>query len=138
LQARSLQNIAHKFSYDLCTQSPRLPLSSTTAAPATILVLVAHLPPAACAKLLPLCHCHSSFLLTLPAFIALSAAAGQCHNRNPGGSPPLQPLPPLCSHCSCHCNLLHTLCPLLLLCLMQMWPPVAATAAVPLTTATCH
>jgi hypothetical protein len=28
LQARSLQNIAHKFSYDLCTQSPHLPLSS--------------------------------------------------------------------------------------------------------------
>ncbi len=25
LQARSLQNIAHKFSYDLCTQSPHLP-----------------------------------------------------------------------------------------------------------------
>jgi hypothetical protein len=28
LQARSLQNIANKFSYDLCTQSPHLPLSS--------------------------------------------------------------------------------------------------------------
>ncbi len=28
MQARSLQNIAHKFSHDLCTQSPRLPLSS--------------------------------------------------------------------------------------------------------------
>ncbi len=28
LQARSLQNIAHKFSYDLCMQSPCLPLSS--------------------------------------------------------------------------------------------------------------
>jgi hypothetical protein len=28
LQARSLQNIAHKSSYDLCTQSPHLPLSS--------------------------------------------------------------------------------------------------------------
>ncbi len=28
LQARSLQNVAHKFSYDLTTQSPHLPLSS--------------------------------------------------------------------------------------------------------------
>jgi hypothetical protein len=28
-QARSLQNIAHKFSYNLCKQSPHLPLSSS-------------------------------------------------------------------------------------------------------------
>jgi hypothetical protein len=29
LQARQLQNIAHKSSYDLCKQSPHLPLSSS-------------------------------------------------------------------------------------------------------------
>jgi hypothetical protein len=101
--------------------------------------LLLHCPlPATCAKTLPLCHCHSDLLLTLPAFIALSTASGQHRNRSLGGSPPLQPLPPLRSHC-CHCrDLLHTLHLLSFHCLLLAQLPPTATAAAQLTTATHH
>jgi hypothetical protein len=110
-----------------------------------------HLPPswrlshrsplAACAKTWPLCHDHSNILLTLPTLIALSAAASQHCNCNPGSSPPPQLLPPLCSCCYRCCNLLHTLCPfypLSLLCLLPVQLSPTATAPALLTTTTCH
>ncbi len=91
-------------------------------------------PPVTYAKMLPLAHCCSNLLLTLPVYIALSAAAGKCHNHNLGSSPLPQPLPPLHS-CCCHCcDLLHTLCQFSLLYLPQEQPPPAATIADPLTT----
>jgi hypothetical protein len=75
--------------------------------------LLSHQPlPAACAMTLLLCQFHKNPLLTLPTFIALSTTAGRRCNHSPGGSLPLQLLPPLCSHCCCCRNLLHTLCPL--------------------------
>jgi hypothetical protein len=40
LQARSLQNVAHKFSYNLSTQLPHLPLSSRRWSAAGVVVVV--------------------------------------------------------------------------------------------------